>query len=145
MPAVRRFRPFTVLIVTLVCLGACSGSSESGSTTGPSSPGGTGGSGGASGGIPCVLPTTDRACGVYGVVADNHEGALHVARITRDQLDAGEPIVIDIQGLGRHPHTLSLTSDQVKQIAAGQRVVRQSSTNPHSGGTGDHYHMVTFN
>ena len=69
---------------------------------------------------------------------------LHVAIITAAQLAAAAAIVLDISN-GLHSHTVTLTSEQVGQIAAGMRVSITSSTDPHSNGMDPHNHLVTFN
>ncbi|HSA56706.1 MAG TPA: hypothetical protein VLE53_13435 [Gemmatimonadaceae bacterium] len=94
---------------------------------------------------PCASPSPPRSCPVLGAIADNHADAPHEARLERPVLDAGEALVLDIRGLGRHSHTLSLTSDQVMQIGAGMRVVQESSKDTHSTGLELHSHVVTFN
>ena len=50
----------------------------------------------------------------------------------------GDAVTLTLTGSG-HTHTVSLTADQVGQIADGQQVSVTSST------SGSHEHTVTFN
>jgi hypothetical protein len=89
-------------------------------------------------------PTTTAPQGQnIGVVSGNHPMP-HVAAISAAQLSAGAGIVLDISN-GSHSHTVTLTGDQIMQIAANGRVSVESSTNPHSNGADPHAHTVTFN
>ena len=73
---------------------------------------------------------------VSGTVATNHG---HRATITAAQLTAANAITVDIRGDANHPHTVSLTADEVRRI--GQRAqVTKDSTNDNG-----HLHVVTFN
>ena len=74
--------------------------------------------------------------GVSGSVSANHG---HSAVITGAQLSAGNVVTLDIRGTATHPHTVELTVGEVQQIAARQRVVKESSTDD------GHRHTVTFN
>ena len=71
-----------------------------------------------------------------GTVSINHG---HTAVITAAQLQAGDAVTLDIRGQSDHPHTVSLTTDQVMQIAGGARVSATSSNEQ------AHDHVVTFN
>jgi hypothetical protein len=82
--------------------------------------------------------------GVYGSVSENH-ALPHVAAITAAELSAGGALSLQIQGDAFHSHTLTLSATQVGQIAAGCRTSQTSSQDPHSNGSGQHGHMVTFN
>ena len=95
---------------------------------------------------PTSLPTANpanTARNAAATVSPNHQ-APHVAIITAAQLAAAAAIVLDISN-GLHSHTVTLTSEQVGQIAAGMRVSITSSTDPHSNGMDPHNHLVTFN
>ncbi len=71
-----------------------------------------------------------------GVISANHG---HVAVVTEAQQTAANAIQLDIQGTASHPHSVSLTADEVRAIAAGTRTAKESTSN--SG----HTHTVTFN
>lgn len=71
-----------------------------------------------------------------GAVSENHG---HLARVTAAQLEAGGALLLDIRGVGDHPHSLALTSDEVVRIRTGSRVSKSSSTED------AHSHTVTFN
>jgi len=88
-------------------------------------------------------PTPASSGNVAGAVADNHPEP-HIAVITAAQLGAGGALTLDISN-SRHSHTVSLSGAEIAQIAAHSRVSAMSSTNPHSGGSEPHSHMVTFN
>lgn len=77
-------------------------------------------------------PSTD----VTGAVSANHG---HQAVIERARLTGGGAITLDIRGSADHPHTVQLTAAEVGQIAAGQRVTKESSTDAF------HSHQVSFN
>jgi hypothetical protein len=81
-------------------------------------------------------PTTPPAADRTGTVETNHG---HVATITAAQLTAGMALTLNIQGTAPHPHTVSLTPNEVTQISGGARVAKVSSTDQ------AHSHMVTFN
>jgi hypothetical protein len=73
---------------------------------------------------------------VSGSVATNHG---HQATITAAQLTAASAITVDIRGDATHPHSVSLTADDLRRI--GQRAqVTKDSTNDNG-----HLHVVTFN
>ena len=81
-------------------------------------------------------PTSPTDGGSSGTVSANHG---HVAAITAAQITAGGALTLDIRGSADHPHTVTLTADEVRQIGAGQRVTKTSSSD--SG----HNHTITFN
>jgi hypothetical protein len=74
--------------------------------------------------------------GEEGVVNGNHG---HRAFITSAQLTAGGAVTLNIQGSASHPHTVDLSTDQIRSIAGGQRVTQNSTTDQ------GHDHAVTFN
>ncbi len=74
---------------------------------------------------------TDRV----GVISGNHG---HSATITNAQLLDGAALQLDIRGSADHPHTVALTADEVREIAAGREVAK-TSTNAQG-----HEHTVTF-
>ena len=76
-----------------------------------------------------------------GLVSANHG---HTAIVTSAQVTAGNDVQLNIQGSADHPHTVDLTGAEVTQIGNGQRVSKQSSTDP-STIFGPHPHTVTFN
>jgi len=71
-----------------------------------------------------------------GSVSANHG---HTAVITSAQLNGDNSLQLDIKGSSDHTHSVQLSSDDVAQIASGERVSRQSSNDQ------AHTHMVTFN
>jgi hypothetical protein len=73
---------------------------------------------------------------ITGSISANHG---HSAVITDAQLGAGNVVTLDIRGTAAHPHTVELTVGEAQQIAARQRVVKESSTDD------GHRHTVTFN
>jgi hypothetical protein len=94
--------------------------------------GGAGGGGGTSptGGSP--MPGD----GASGRISNNHG---HSATITSAELADGGAVTLSIQGSGDHDHTVSLSSDEVGQVASGQRVSVRSSNDD------GHFHEVIFN
>ena len=76
-----------------------------------------------------------------GSISANHN---HTATVTAVQLTAGNAVTLDIRGTSDHPHTVELTAAEVVQIRDGQRVTKNSSTDP-SASFGTHLHTVTFN
>ena len=108
--------------VVITVSDACGGGGSS-NPTAPSG-GGSGGGGGAGSGD------------VNGSISANHG---HTAVVTRTQLNAGGGVTLNITGQADHPHTVNLSSAQVSQIAAGQRVSVVSSENV------AHDHTVVFN
>jgi len=81
------------------------------------------------------------AGGVAGSVSANHG---HTAVIESARLTGNMGIVLDIRGSATHPHTVELSSQEMSQIAASQRVSKLSSTED-SPDAGRHNHLVTFN
>ena len=71
-----------------------------------------------------------------GAVSNNHG---HVAVITGAQLMAGNAVSLNIQGNAGHPHIVELTAGETMQIAGGQRMSKESSSDQ------AHRHTVTFN
>jgi hypothetical protein len=86
--------------------------------------GGGGGGGGAGDGS------------VSGSISGNHG---HVATITAAQLTAGNAVALDITGTADHSHSVSLSAQDILDVAARRQVAKGSST-----GSG-HTHTVTFN
>jgi len=101
------------------------------------------GCGGGSGGSP-TTPTTPAAPtpapspsgDTVGTVSNNHG---HSAVITAAELTAAGALTIDISGSADHPHTVTLTADEVQQIGSSARVSKESTTDA------SHSHTVTFN
>jgi hypothetical protein len=85
---------------------------------------------------PIAPDPTPGGSNVPGSISGNHG---HAAVITGAQLGAGNLLTLDIRGTANHPHTVELTAGEVQQIAARQRVARESSTDD------GHRHTVTFN
>jgi hypothetical protein len=82
-------------------------------------------------------PTPSPTSGdVTGVVSANHG---HVAVVTQAQMTAGGAVTLNIQGQATHNHTVQLSQAEIAQIAARQRVSKDSSTEEF------HQHTVTFN
>ena len=79
--------------------------------------------------------------GMSGSVSANHG---HSAVIESAELMASDAVVLNIRGSATHPHTVELSSQEVSQIAARQRVQKLSSTDD-SPDAGRHNHIVTFN
>ena len=107
-------RLFAVLSVVL-CIAAC-GSSSSNANNNNNNSTGTG--------------------DAVGQIANNHG---HSAVLTKAQLDAGQAVVLDIQGTATHTHSLSLTAAQVTGVNNGSQEAQESSV------AAGHSHMVTFN
>jgi hypothetical protein len=85
---------------------------------------------------PIAPSPTPGGSGITGSVSANHG---HSVVVTGAQLSAGNVVTLDIRGTANHPHTVELTTGEVQQIAAGQRVAKESSTDD------GHRHTVTFN
>lgn len=77
-------------------------------------------------------PTAD----VTGSVSANHG---HVATVMAAQITTGGAISLDIRGTADHPHTVTLTADEVSRIGARTQVSKTSTTD------NSHSHTVTFN
>jgi hypothetical protein len=73
---------------------------------------------------------------VSGTISANHG---HVATISGAQITAAGALSLNIQGGAAHPHTVTLSADEVRQIGARQQVTKASSTD------NNHSHTVTFN
>jgi hypothetical protein len=118
-------REFTVAAVLAalsgvsVTISGCGG--DGSSPTVPSNP------------TPPPLGPGDRAASS---ISGNHG---HIAVITGAQLTSSTTVTLDIRGQADHPHTVELSAAQVQQIAANQRVSKESTSD-----TG-HSHTVTFN
>ena len=85
---------------------------------------------------PIAPSPTPGGSNITGSISANHG---HSAVITGAQLSAGNVVTLDIRGTATHPHTVELTVGEVQQIAAQQRVAKESSTDD------GHRHTVTFN
>jgi hypothetical protein len=81
---------------------------------------------------PSPSPGTSRT----GTISANHG---HTATISAAQLTAGNAMSLDIRGDATHPHTVVITQPELGQIAANQRVSKDSTNND------GHSHTVTFN
>jgi hypothetical protein len=81
---------------------------------------------------PSASSSTDRT----GTISANHG---HTATVLAAQLTAGNAISLDIRGTATHPHTVAITQTELGQIAANQRVSKNSTTDD------GHNHTVTFN
>ena len=81
-------------------------------------------------------PTSPAAVDRTGVISDNHG---HSAVVTAAQITAGGAVSLSIQGAADHNHVVELSMDEVRQVGAGTRVSKQSTT------TIEHSHTVTFN
>ena len=79
--------------------------------------------------------------GVSGNITANHG---HAATITSVQLGANNAVTLQIRGSATHPHTVELSSQELAQIGAAQRISKTSSTDS-SPDAGVHSHVVTFN
>ena len=73
---------------------------------------------------------------VSGTVATNHG---HSVTITAAQLTAANAIALDIRGDATHPHSVSLTAEDVRRIAQRSQVTKDSTND------NGHLHVVTFN
>ena len=81
-------------------------------------------------------PTATPGGGSSASISLNHG---HEAVITSAQLTAANDVELDITGTADHSHSVTLSSVEVQQIAAGTRVSKVSTTD------GGHDHTVTFN
>jgi hypothetical protein len=82
-------------------------------------------------------PTSPTAgADVSGTISANHG---HVATITGAQITAAGALNLNIQGSATHPHTVTLSADEVRQIGARVQLTKMSSTD------NNHSHNVTFN
>jgi hypothetical protein len=92
---------------------------------------------------PAPASTGDKS----GTIAANHG---HLATVTGAQLQASGAVGLDIRGAADHDHALQLSADQVRQVAAGTRVIQTSTqsaatSDGYGGLTPGHTHSVTFN
>ena len=92
--------------------------------------------GGGDGNPSSPSPNPGGNDGITGTVTANHG---HTASITNAQLTAGNAVQLDIRGDADHPHTISLSANQVMQVAGRQRVSVESTTDA------AHAHSVIFN
>ena len=125
-PELLERRDFTMQLIlavlssaTIVVSEACGSSGADPSPVG----GGNGGGGGGNG-------------SVSGTISGNHG---HVATITAAQLTGGNAVALDITGSANHSHSVSLSAQDILDVAARKTVAKVSSTD--SG----HDHTVTFN
>jgi len=91
---------------------------------------------GSSSTSPTPAPITPPA-DINGVVAANHAQP-HTAVVTGAQITAGNAIVINIQGMATHNHTLSITAQDLTNLKNKIAVTETSSTDV------GHNHAVTF-
>jgi len=92
---------------------------------------------------PAPASTGDKS----GAIAANHG---HSATVTSAQLQASGAVNLDIRGTADHDQAVQLSADQVRQIAAGTRVIQTSTqsaatSDGYGGLTPGHTHSVTFN
>ncbi len=115
-----------VLSGVAITVSGCGGGSGSGSSpTAPSAPA-----------APAPAPAPGAGTDKVGTVSSNHG---HSAVITGAELTAAGALSLNITGTADHPHTVTLSADEVQQIAAAARVSKESSTDA------SHSHTVTFN
>ena len=123
---ITRLAALTLLGGATVTLGGCS---SGGGGSSPSAP--------SAGAPPAPPPApacpSDATCGVVSVDPD------HRAVITAAQLADGGALMLDIQGLAGHTHTVALSAEDVAAIRARTRVEKLSSI------TLGHQHTVIFN
>ena len=121
-------RDFTMQLILAVLSSATIVVSEACGSSGadPSPVGGGNGGGGGGGGNGSVT----------GTISGNHG---HVATITAAQLTAGNAVALDITGSASHSHSVSLSAQDILDVAARKTVAKTSTTE--SG----HDHTVTFN
>ena len=101
---------------------------------------GCGGIGNASSSAP-TSPTSGGSTSRTGVGSANHG---HSAALTNAELTGGNAIGLSITGSAGHQHIVILLQSDLAQIAAGQRVAKQSEIGTNEA-LGDHTHFVTFN
>ena len=85
---------------------------------------------------PTPAPVTPLA-DINGVVAANHTQP-HIAIVTGAQITTGNAIVINIQGMATHNHTLSITAQDLTNLKNKIAVTETSSADV------GHNHAVTF-
>lgn len=98
----------------------------------------TGCSGGGTPGNP-TAPSAGSPCAAGSRCGSVSGDSRHSAEITGAQLTAGGALVLDIQGAAEHNHTVSLSTDEVVAIRAGQPLQKASSREL------EHSHVITFN
>ena len=99
---------------------------------------------------PSSTPSPTQSGDRVGAISANHG---HVAVIESALLMAGGAVALTIDGSADHGHSVTLTAEQVSQIAGGARVARISSTAAvraddgygTGGAVAPHDHTVTFN
>lgn len=96
---------------------------------------------GGGGGSPTTPTPTPAPGDKAGNISANHR---HTAIIRSAELTGGNAISLNIRGDADHPHTVDLTAADIANIAANQRVSRESTTTAGEG-QGLHTHIVTFN
>jgi len=109
--------------VAITVTGCGGGSGSGGSPTTPSTPGTP---------APAPAPSADTV----GTVGSNHG---HTAVISGAQITSADAVMLDITGGANHPHTVTLSVEEVQQIGGGARVSKESSVES------AHSHTVTFN
>jgi hypothetical protein len=85
---------------------------------------------------PSPSPPPSSSANRTGTISANHG---HAATISAAELTAGNAVSLDIRGQATHPHTVTITQAEIGQIAANQRVSKNSTTED------GHSHTVTFN
>jgi hypothetical protein len=105
---------------TVITISGCGGGGSPTANTPPSNPPGS------------SPPPQDETAGI----SDNHG---HAAVIRSAEFVAGNAIELDIRGSADHPHTVSLSANDLLSSRAGNRVQKGCSL-----GLG-HVHNVTFN
>ena len=94
------------------------------------------GGGGSSPTNPNPVPSTNPGDKAASSITGNHG---HTAVVEAARLTSGTTVALDIRGTADHPHSLELSAAQVQQIAANQRVSKESTVDQ------SHSHTVTFN
>jgi len=98
--------------------------------------GGGGGGGGSSPTSPTAPTPAPSSGDKNGSISANHG---HTCRITAAQLTAGAAVNLELTVGEGHTHSVNLTTAEVTQIAANQRVSKESSNDD------AHTHVVSFN
>jgi hypothetical protein len=125
----------TLFVGMTVWVGGCGGGSGAGYPATAPTP------------APAPTPTTTGPGDSAATIAANHG---HAATVTAAQLQASGAVTLNIRGTADHEHTVALSAEQVRQIAAGSRVSQVSSqtdeeSDGYGGATPGHAHVVTFN
>jgi hypothetical protein len=84
-------------------------------------------------------PPTGSTCPPDGACGQITGSPSHSAVITAAQLATGAALVLEIRGASDHPHTVSLSAEDVVAIREKRRVEKVSSVDS------NHDHGVTFN